>query len=103
MPSGDIWADRPAATPPAQAPTEPAPPWFWDVERLSGNAALRRRDGSCVLVVIRQAESWGIYQLQLAGEPNLRGDWRLLQIRGDRDAAITEALAGARRAGLIEG
>ena len=62
---------------------------------MTGNAALRLRDGSTLLVVIRHAESWGIYQLQ-------GSDWALIQIRGDRDAAMAEALAGARRSGLIE-
>ena len=93
MPSGDIWADRPAPVE-TPTPTEPAPPWWWDVEARTGNAALRRRDGTLVLVVIQTGESWGIYQLRL--------DWQLIQIRGDRESAMAAALEGARRANLID-
>jgi hypothetical protein len=70
---------------------------------MTGNAALRRKDGSCVLVVIiRHAECWGIYQLQLGGAASDQGEWELIQARGSRDEAMAEALAGSRRAGLIE-
>ena len=93
LPSSDIWADRPAASVP-KTPTEPAPPWYWDVDSYTGNAALRRRDGHFLLAVVRCGESWGIFQLQIL-------NWELVQVRSDRESAIAEALAGARRVGLI--
>jgi hypothetical protein len=62
---------------------------------MTGHSALRLRDGSTALVVIRHGESWGIYQLQ-------GSEWELIQARGTREEAMAEALAGARRAGLIQ-
>lgn len=91
----DLWADAPAPEPTPPASQEPAPPWWWDVNPWTENSLLRARDGSLLLAVIRDGQSWGIWQIQ-------RGEWDLIQIRGDRSSALAEALAGARRAGLID-
>jgi hypothetical protein len=91
--SGDLWSDAPAPEP-KPVPTEPAPPWWWDVNRSTGDSLLRSRAGGLLLAIMHIGESWGIFQLQR--------DWDLIQIRSDRAAAMDEALRGAKRAGLIQ-
>jgi hypothetical protein len=101
----DIWSKVP--TPDPRPPSEErSAPWWWDHSPDGAAVALRHRDGRVLLVLAQDGQSWGIYQLQLYGDPVYKGEygseWELIQIRATKSDARDAAIEMAERAGLLK-
>lgn len=74
------WGDNDALEDAQPANPEKPDSWWWDDDPMSGNCALRGRDGAVLRIVIQTGQSWSIYD----GET-------LLDVRSDRDTARKRA------------